>query len=273
MVNAARRTSRRVAALLLTGAMLPAVASAQSTDSRDLAKKLSNPVASLVSVPLQYNYDEGLGALEEGSKSTLNVQPVIPFELNDEWNLISRTIIPYINQKDVTGPGQSQSGFGDVVQSFFFSPKTPTSGGWIWGAGPVIYIPTGSDNFSADQWGLGLTGVALKQENGWTYGALANHIWGINPDDGKDAISATFVQPFVSYTTPDAWTFALNTESTYDWNSEQWSVPVNVTASKLLTLGRQPISIGGGLRYWVDGPEGGPEGLAYRLSLTFLFPT
>jgi hypothetical protein len=270
---AACRKSVVLGTVLWFGTILPGSVSAQSADSRDLAKQLSNPVASLISLPFQYNYDEGLGALDEGSKSTLNIQPVVPFELNDEWNLISRTIIPYINQDDVTGPGQSQSGFGDVVQSFFFSPTAPTSSGWIWGAGPVIYMPLGSDAFSADQWGLGLTGVALKQANGWTYGALANHIWGINPDDGDDAISATFVQPFVSYTTPDAWTFAINTESTYDWNAEQWSVPVNMTASKLLTLGRQPISIGGGLRYWVDGPEGGPEGLAYRLSLTFLFPT
>lgn len=260
-------------AWLACALLVPTTASAQSADASDLAKKLSNPVASLVTVPLQYNLDEGLGALDDGRRSTLNFQPVIPIKLNDDWNLISRTIVPYISQDDVTGPGESQSGFGDIVQSFFFSPSAPTESGWIWGAGPVVYIPLGNDTFSADQWGLGVTGVALRQQNGWTYGVLANHIWGIDPDEGDEAISTTYFQPFLSYTTPKAWTFGLNTESTYDWNAEAWSVPVNLTVSKLVKLGRQPISIGGGVRYWAESPDGGPEGVGYRLSVSFLFPS
>jgi hypothetical protein len=107
---------------------------AQET-SADLAKKPSNPIASLISVPFQLNYDHGYGPLD-GDKTTLNIQPVIPISLNADWNLISRTILPLNYQDDIAGPSESQFGLGDVVQSFLLSPSKPTDGGLIWGAGP-----------------------------------------------------------------------------------------------------------------------------------------
>ncbi|WP_260691828.1 transporter [Rhizobium leguminosarum] len=244
---------------------------AQEADS-DLAKKLSNPVASLISVPFQLNYDHGFGP-EHGDRETLNIQPVIPFSLNEDWNVISRTIIPVIWQHDVAGPSGNQFGFGDITQSFFFSPKEPTAGGIIWGAGPVFLLPTGTDDLiGSGKLGLGPTVVVLKQDGPWTVGALANHIWSVAGDGGRPDISSTFLQPFVSYTTSDAWTFTLNTESTYDWKADQWSVPINVQVSKVVKFGSQPVSLTAGARYWATAPENGPDGWGLRVAMTFLFP-
>lgn len=113
----------------------------------------------------------------------------------------------------------------------------------------------------------------LRQSGGWTYGALANHIWSFAGDSSRADVNATFIQPFLAYTTPDAWTFGLNTESTYNWTAETWSVPVNFTVSKLVTFGNQPVSLQGGVRYWAESPATGPEGFGGRPGVTFLFPT
>jgi hypothetical protein len=262
-------------ALLL--ALLPLAASAQSEggqSAEELAKKLSNPIASLISVPFQGNYDEKIGPARDGHRFTLNIQPVIPIELNQDWNLISRTILPITDQRNIFPGAGNQSGIGDVVQSFFFSPKAPTAGGWIWGAGPVLLLPTGSDDLlSARKWGVGPTAVLLKQDSGWTYGGLFNHIWSFAGEDNRSSVSSTFVQPFLSYTTKDAWTFGLNTESTYDWNAKQWSVPLNASVSKLVRFGKQPVSFGLNARYWADSPDSGAHGWGARFVVTFLFPT
>jgi len=239
----------------------------------DLAKKLANPVASLISVPIQANYDENFGPTEDGSVWRTNIQPVIPFTLNDDWNLISRTILPVIDQDDVPFNGMGESGIGDTVQSLFFSPKKPTSNGVIWGVGPVFLLPTASDHMlGAEKWGIGPTAVALKQDGPWTYGALANHVESFAGDSDRAYVSGTLLQPFVSYITKTKTTFGLNLESTYDWNNDEWAVPINFTVQQLLKVGKTPFQIGGGVRYWADSPDNGPEDWGFRLQLTFLFP-
>jgi hypothetical protein len=270
-VSAAAQAQQAPVSAAAPEASAPA-AGAPVDQASELAKKLANPVASLISVPLQYNYDENIGPHEQGSKSVLNVQPVVPFSLNQDWNLIVRTIVPLIDQNDVPVRGQGESGVGDIVQSFFFSPKELV-GGWVLAVGPVGLYPSASDKaLGGEKWGAGPTALALKQTGPWSVGVLTNHIESFAGDNDRAEISATFLQPFLSYITKTHTTFAINTESTYDWNSEQWSVPVNLTVAQLLRAGPQILQLQLGARYWADSPHNGPEGWGLRAGVTFLFP-
>ncbi len=167
-----------------------------------------------------------------------------------------------------------QSGLGDTALSFFFSPKAPTAvGGIIWGVGPVVLAPTAGHPFlGGGKWGAGPTIVALKQSGGWTYGALANHIWSFAGESDRNDISATYLQPFVAYTTKTHTTFTVASESTYDWTNDQWTVPVVGSISQVLKIGKQPISVQLGGKYFAEGPSGAPEWGA-RLTFTLLYPT
>ena len=261
------------AAIQLAVATAPGMANAAEDADHELAKKLANPIAALISVPLQFNYDARIGPARDGHRWTLNIQPVIPIDLNQDWNVISRTILPVVTQQDIFAGAGNQDGIGDVVQSVFFSPKKPTADGWIWGAGPVFLLPTGAEKLlTADKWGVGPTAVALKQAGPWTYGALANHIWSVAGKDDRADISTTFIQPFLSYITPTKTTYSVNTETSYDWKNKQWTVPINFGVSQLLKFGNQPVSLSAGIRYWADSAESGPHGWGARLGVTFLFP-
>jgi len=240
-------------------------------DATELAKKLSNPVAALISVPFQNNFEFGGGPNDDGFRYTLNLQPVVPFGLNDRWNLITRTIVPFIHQDDMIGDS-SQTGLGDILQSFFFSPREPGPGGWIWGAGPAFLYPSATDDLlGSEKFGLGPTAVFLKQEHGWTYGALANHIWSVAGDDDRQDVSSTFLQPVLAYTTKKSTTFTLNTESTYDWENEQWTVPINAMVAQLVKIGKAPVQFQFGGKVYADGPSGAPE-WGIRFAVILLFP-
>jgi hypothetical protein len=250
----------------------PAAATADASDADALAMQLSNPVAALISVPFQFNWDTGLGRDGDGDRTTLNFQPVIPVSIGAEWNLISRTIVPVIWQDDVVPGGGSQSGFGDVLQSVFFSPKAPTASGWIWGVGPAFLLPTGNSDFTLDQWAAGPTAVVLRQNAaGWTYGMLVNQLWGISNSGPLPDVDATFLQPFVTKRIGPGRTLGMNLEATYDRNSSQWTVPLNGSLSQILPIGGQLVSVGLGGRVFLDAPRGGPD-WGLRLTVTLLFP-
>lgn len=148
-------SSKQILPTLLAVLWAGAAVSLPAQESEEeLAKKLSNPISSLISLPLQLNYDRNFGADDEGDKWLLNVQPVIPFSISEKWNLISRTILPLVDQHDLFPGAGGQSGVGDIVQSLFFLPASPTESGITWGIGPVFLLPTGSDDLlTADNWG------------------------------------------------------------------------------------------------------------------------
>lgn len=285
-----------VTALLTFAAAYVTAAESQSVDDKaELAKKTLNPVAAMISVPIQVNYDSRVGPYDDGRVWRTNVQPVVPVSLNESWNLISRTIVPIVSQEGIlsghvkTPPyprAASEAaddldtwGLGDTLQSFFFSPVKPTAG-WIWGVGPVLYLATATDSaLGAEKWGAGPTAVLLRQEHGFTYGVLVNHVWSVAGNRQRDDVNASYLQPFLSYTLKTYTSFSVNTESSYNWLAEggnRWSVPVNFAISQLLKVGGLPLSVLVGARYWAESPKmGGQEynkGWGYRAQLQFLFP-
>jgi hypothetical protein len=271
-----RRTAAPALAAAVASLALPPALGQEAprtgSDADALAKALSNPVADLVSVPLQLNWDTGLGTAGDGDRWLLNVQPVVPISIGEDWNVISRTILPVISQKDVV-PGTSDSGIGDVLQSLFFSPKKPTSRGWIWGVGPAFLLPTASDGaLGTEQWAIGPTAVVLRQTaDGWTYGALVNYLASVAGDDDRADVHSLFLQPFLAKGLGKGRTATVNFESTYDFEAHEWNAPLNLTYSQVVKIGGQMVSFAGGARCYADAPAGGPD-WGLRFVVTLLYP-
>jgi len=261
-----------LAAALSAWAQEPATdkASAQQDQTAELAKKAQNPVADLMIMPLQYNIDFGIGPAN-ASQQTLKFMPVIPFSLGPEWNLITRTIIPWIDAESPVEGGKRKSGLGDIQQSFFFTPKEPV-GGWIIGTGPIIQYPSATDDaLGSEKWGAGPSVIVLQQKSGWTIGMLANHVWSFAGNDDRANVNVTFLQPFLAKTTKTYTTLSVNTESLYDWKNSQWTVPINVSIGQMIKIGNLPISLELAYRYYAEKPDGGPD-WGLRFFVKFLFP-
>ena len=240
-------------------------------------------------MPFQANEDFGYGPSHNGYKFTLNIQPVIPISISKDWNLILRTIFPIVSQHDlfyvenlpksapINPQNRSQDGLSDTTQSFFFSPKKPGPFGLIWGLGPVLLYPTGTHPFlGTGTFSIGPTVVVLEQMGEWTVGALMNQLWSVAIEEHRSSLSQMFLQPFIAYTTKTHTTFTLSSESTANWNNTpgdaKWTVPLIFQISQILKIGKQPISLQIGGKYYADSPRYGPD-WGVRFALTLLYPT
>ena len=258
---------------MLAGIYLSFYPLTKAIGDAELAQELTNPIADIMTIPIQMNFDNDIGVNDEGSKTTTNIQPVIPFKINEDWNLITRTIFPFISQDNIYPGSGSQSGLGDITEQLFFSPRKPTAGGLIWGVGAVIILPTATDSLlGTEKWSLGPAGVAITMRGPWTFGALGNHAWSVAGDSERADINNTFLQPFVAYTWSNAWTVSVQSESNYNWKTEKWSIPLNAAAGKLVFFGKLPVSLQAGVGYWLESPDTGPEGIRYRLQANIVLP-
>src|SRR6476660_3940654 len=240
-----------VLAATLADAQQPAAAAPPEDESAELAKKLSNPISDLVSVPFQFNWYQHVGPLEL-STFILNVQPVIPLKLNDHWNLILRIIVPFIGQPPLFDGDVSTFGVGDMTTSFFFSPRN--NSGFTWGVGPVFDTPSSyQPTIGSGHYSIGPTAVALQQTGKWTIGVLWHQVWSVAGDRRREDVSQMFLQPFVAYQATKTVTLTVTSESTANWEAhggDQWTVPLLGLISKLHEFGPFPASYQLGLAWF-----------------------
>ena len=276
----ARRLRGTVAAaaflmgLPATGRAQPAAppsAAAAPPASADLAKQLSNPISSLVSVPFQFNWEQNVGP-EKLTRFILNVQPVMPFELNPKWNVIMRIIAPLVSQPPLADGGVAASGISDLTTSFFFSPRRASK--VTIGAGPVFVLPSTSEpTLGSGKWSGGPTLIVLKQAGPWTYGALWNQVWSFSGDPSRADVNQMFLQPFLAYQATRTITLSVQSETTANWevDDNRWTVPINVSISKLSTFGVFPASYQIGVGGFPVHPDVGPS-WKLRAAIVLLLP-
>jgi hypothetical protein len=246
-------------ALLPTIALTQEPAPAASSEGADLSKKLANPISDLVSVPFQFNWEQDVGP-QDDTRFVLNVQPVMPFALSKDLNLIARVIVPLVSQPPLFEGGTATFGVSDVLTSFFFSPSRASS--FTWGAGPVLGFPSTSEpTLGTGKWSVGPTVVGLKQSGPWTVGMLWNQVWSFAGNEDRQKVSQMFIQPFVARTTRSLWTITLQSEMTANWEAEndKWTVPINLLFAKLSSFGPFPASYQFGFGVFAAHPQTGPK--------------
>ena len=242
--------------------------------AEELAKLAQNPVGNLISVPFQNNTNLNYGP-EKGTQNILNIQPVIPISINSEWNIITRTVIPVISMPSLGPDIGSKNGIGDTLLTAFLSPAKP--GQWIWGAGPVVQIPTNSNaELGNKNWGLGPSFVVLHIEHGdpWVYGMLVNNIWSLTSNKEGGSFSTGLIQPFVNYNFEGGLYLTSAPIATVDWkadSSQRWTVPIGGGVGKIFHLDKLPVNTQISAYYNVVKPDFGAN-WQIRAQVQLMFP-
>ena len=245
---------------------------AAEQNSQDLAKATQNPISNLISLPFQNNTNFGIGPDDE-TQNILNIQPVWPFSINENWNLITRTILPVISQPGILTGGEGRvNGLGDTTFTGWFSPKD--SGKWIWGLGAAFLIPTATDDvLGSDKWGAGPTVVILTMPGKWVVGSLFSNVWSFAGSGDQDVNLFTW-QYFINYNLEDGWYLTSAPVITANWEAasgEKWTVPFGAGFGKIFKIGKLPLNGSAHAYYNVEKPTYGAE-WTLRLQLQFLFP-
>ena len=240
-------------------------------DAAAIAKKLANPIGALISLPFQNNMDIGIGDYN-GSRNTLNIQPIVPFSLNEKYSLITRYIVPVIAQYDITGEDTRQSGLADALVSGWIS-NAVVKNGFVWGVGAAFLIPTATDDLlGTKKFGAGPTVIVLQQKNGWTYGALLNQIWSVAGDADRSDVNQMYIQPFITHNWKSGSGLTVNSETTFNWEANTTNAYINIMAGGLTKFGKQLVQLQVGPRIQVAAPEGGKSPFGVRAALIFVFP-
>ena len=272
----ARKTTRLLALALLTLAVAPASPARAEMSAEELAKLSQNPVANLINVPFQNNTNFNYGPLD-GTQNILNIQPVIPITVNNDWNVITRTILPLLWQPGLVQGQGTTFGLGDMQFSAFLSPSQPGAGGLIWGVGAIAQLPTHTEsNLGNNNWGLGPTAVVLRLEkdNPWVYGMLINNAWSLNTSSTAPAYNNLLFQPFVNYNLEGGTYINSVPIITASWDASsgnQWTVPLGAGIGHIFHLGRLPVNTQIGGYYNIIRPDNGPT-FQLRAQVQFMFP-
>ena len=258
----------------MVAASLGAITAHAALSAEELAKLAQNPVGNLISVPFQNNTNLNVGP-EKGNQNILNIQPVVPISVDDDWNIITRTIIPVISNPAFSSTTERVNGVGDIQFNAFLSPAKP--GEWIWGAGVITQLPTNSDSELGNKnWGLGPTFVVLHLDKGnpWVYGALVNNVWSLSSNKQGGSYNNGLVQPFVNYNFEGGAYLTSSPVVTVNWkaeNSQQWTVPLGGGVGKIFHFGPLPVNMQLSAYYNVVKPDDGAN-WQIRAQVQFMFP-